>query len=85
MAAMSSDLQTAKLVDAYTRLSRESLPSLLDLYDEQASFKDPFNDVRGRAAIERIFSQMFDELREPRFPHRLHAFHAASHLLMQLL
>lgn len=67
MAAMSSDLQTAKLVDAYTRLSRESLPSLLDLYDEQASFKDQFNDVRGRAAIERIFSQMFDELREPRF------------------
>lgn len=67
MVAVSSDPRTVTLVDAYTRLSRESLPDLLELYDEQASFKDPFNDVRGRAAIGRIFGQMFDELREPRF------------------
>jgi steroid delta-isomerase len=67
MVAISSDPRTVTLVDAYTRLSRESLPGLLELYDEQATFKDPFNDVRGRAAIGRIFSQMFDELREPRF------------------
>ncbi|MDC8784396.1 nuclear transport factor 2 family protein [Roseateles koreensis] len=32
------------------------------------AFKDPFNDVCGRAAIDRsIFSQMFDELDQPRF------------------
>jgi hypothetical protein len=64
---MSSDPRTARLVDAYARLTRNNLPALLALYDEQAAFKDPFNDVRGRSAIERIYLQMFDELPEPRF------------------
>ncbi len=49
------------------RLTRDSLPELLALYDEAAAFKDPFNDVRGRRAIGRIFEQMFDELVDPRF------------------
>lgn len=61
------DARTARLVDAYTRLRRDNLPELLALYDEHATFKDPFNDVSGRAPIERIFRQMFDDLREPRF------------------
>jgi steroid Delta-isomerase len=67
MPTATSDVRTARLVDAYARLTREGLPALLALYDEQATFKDPFNDVRGRAAIDRIFRQMFDDLREPRF------------------
>ena len=61
------DARTARLVDAYTALSRETLPELLALYADNARFKDPFNDVRGHAAIDRIFRQMFDELRGPRF------------------
>lgn len=61
------DTRTTRLVEAYTALTRESLPALLGLYAENARFKDPFNDVRGHAAIERVFQQMFDELREPRF------------------
>jgi steroid delta-isomerase len=65
--AMSTDPRTARLVDTYTRLTRTSLPALLALYDEAAAFKDPFNDVRGCGAIQRIYEQMFDELREPRF------------------
>ncbi|MGM9483175.1 nuclear transport factor 2 family protein [Roseateles sp. NT4] len=67
MTALSSDARTARLVAAYEQLTRHSLPALLALYDAQASFKDPFNEVMGRAAIENIFSQMFEELREPRF------------------
>lgn len=63
----SSDVRTTRLADAYVNLSRDSLAALLALYDPQASFKDPFNEVRGRGAIERIFRQMFDELNEPRF------------------
>lgn len=61
------DARTTRLVDAYTRLTRDNLPALLALYAENAHFKDPFNDVRGHAAIARVFTQMFDELREPRF------------------
>ena len=61
------DARTTRLVDAYTRLTRDNLPALLALYAENAHFKDPFNDVRGHAAIARVFAQMFDELREPRF------------------
>jgi steroid delta-isomerase len=63
----STDPRTARLVDGYERLTPGNLPALMSLYDEQATFKDPFNDVRGRSAIERIFRGMFDELREPRF------------------
>ena len=61
------DIRTTRLVDAYTRLTRDNLPTLLALYADNARFKDPFNDVRGHAAIGRIFTQMFEELREPRF------------------
>lgn len=67
MPARSSDPRTSRLADAYAGLTRENLPALLALYDEQATFKDPFNEVRGRAAIDRIFRHMFDTLREPRF------------------
>lgn len=61
------DARTARLIEAYTQLTRDSLPALLALYDDDAAFKDPFNDLRGRAAIGRVFTQMFDELRDPRF------------------
>lgn len=64
---MSPEPRTARLVEAYVRLGPDNLAGLLALYDEQATFKDPFNDVRGRAQIGHIFRQMFDELREPRF------------------
>jgi len=67
MPTLSSDFRTARLIDAYARLTRVNLPALLELYDPDATFKDPFNDVRGRPAIDRIFSQMFEELRDPRF------------------
>jgi len=67
MPAVSSDSRTARLAEAYAGLTRQNLPVLLALYDEAATFKDPFNDVRGRPAIDRIFSQMFEELQAPRF------------------
>ncbi|MDN3920085.1 nuclear transport factor 2 family protein [Pelomonas sp. PFR6] len=67
MPTLSADLRTTRLIEAYVGLRPEGLPALLELYDPAASFKDPFNEVRGRAAIERIFRQMFEDLREPRF------------------
>lgn len=67
MPAPCSDSRAAALVAAYTGLTRDNLPALLALYGEQATFKDPFNEVRGRPAIARVFAHMFDTLAEPRF------------------
>lgn len=67
MPALSADPRTRRLVDAYAALTRDSLAALMALYDEAASFKDPFNEVSGRAAIRHIFNDMFEQLREPRF------------------
>jgi hypothetical protein len=38
-----------------------------DWYTPDARFKDPFNEVQGVAAIQRIFAHMFESLDEPRF------------------
>lgn len=67
MLTQTTDARTQGLIAAYEQLSRAHLTALLDLYAEDASFKDPFNEVRGRVAIERIFTHMFDVLVAPRF------------------
>jgi ketosteroid isomerase-like protein len=62
-----SDPRLARLAQAYEALRRDNLDALLSLYGEQALFKDPFNEVRGHAAIGRVFSHMFEQLDQPRF------------------
>lgn len=57
----------ARLVRFFEHLQPSDLPALAQLYATDAAFKDPFNEVRGVAAIARIFAHMFDTLREPRF------------------
>lgn len=56
-----------RLVSWYATLSPATLPDLAKYYAADARFKDPFNDVTGRPAIQRIFSHMFEQLDEPRF------------------
>lgn len=56
-----------QLVAFFEALTPESLGQLATLYDRQARFVDPFNDVQGLAAIESIFRHMFVALEEPRF------------------
>ena len=58
---------TQRLVDFFERLAPQDLPRLNTLYAPDARFKDPFNEVRGIAEIERIFAHMFDALHEPHF------------------
>ncbi len=60
--------------DAVTRienffgaLTPADLQRLGDFYESNAYFKDPFNEVRGVAAIAGIFRHMFDTLDDPRF------------------
>jgi hypothetical protein len=43
------------------------LPQLRALYSADAWFKDPFNEVRGVEAIERIFRHMYTQVEAPRF------------------
>ena len=56
-----------RIVERFERLTRADLPRLGSLYTDDASFKDPFNDVQGVAAIGRVFEHMFDSLDGPRF------------------
>ena len=55
------------LVLAFENLSPADVKTLGHWYAPDASFKDPFKEVQGAAAIEAIFEHMFDSLHEPRF------------------
>lgn len=67
MTSPSADSRTDALVQAFEGLSPETLPALMGLYASRARFRDPFNDVQGRDAVERIFRHMFEVLEAPRF------------------
>ena len=51
----------------FETLTPESVGQIKSLYAPTARFKDPFNDVRGTAEIERIFQHMYVSLAQPRF------------------
>ncbi|MGE5946800.1 MAG: nuclear transport factor 2 family protein [Betaproteobacteria bacterium] len=55
------------LIRFYHDLSSESVARFPEFYSEDAYFKDPFNEVRGLPAIQRIFTHMFSQVGEPRF------------------
>ena len=55
------------LIDFFHGLSPQSVARLPEFYSADAYFKDPFNEVRGVAAIQHIFTHMFDQVGEPRF------------------
>ena len=65
---MNRDIELERLVRFYETISLATLGSELEAnYAPDAHFKDPFNDVRGLAAIERIFTHMFVQVERPRF------------------
>jgi len=55
------------LVGFYEHLTPEKVNSFADFYAENAYFKDPFNEVRGLASIQRVFTHMYRQVSEPRF------------------
>lgn len=67
MPTFSSDPRLAAVVLAYEALRAETVPALLGLYSPLARFKDPFNEVQGRAAIGCVFDHMFATVKAPRF------------------
>ncbi|MGD8589520.1 MAG: nuclear transport factor 2 family protein [Chromatiales bacterium] len=55
------------LIEWYSTLTPATIPRLREIYHEQARFRDPFNDVKGHAAIGAIFRHMFVTTEQPRF------------------
>jgi hypothetical protein len=51
----------------FESLTRESTREVPRYYAPDAYFRDPFNEVRSAAAIERIYAHMFDQVANPRF------------------
>ena len=56
-----------RLVVFFETLTKTSVADLPLIYAPDARFKDPFNDVKGCAAIAAIFTHMFAALDAPRF------------------
>ena len=63
----SADAALQRVVQFFEQLQASDVARLADIYTADAFFKDPFNEVRGIPAIERIFGHMFDALDAPRF------------------
>lgn len=64
---MDTRLATARLAQFFEALTPQSVAKLPTLYDAQARFKDPFNEVQGLPEIERIFRHMYVALEAPHF------------------
>lgn len=58
---------TQNLATFFETLTPQSVSQLHTLYDAQATFKDPFNEVQGLPEIERIFRHMYAALDQPHF------------------
>jgi len=61
------DPRAATLIQFFEQLQAEDVAWLGRHYTEQAFFKDPFNEVRELAGVQRIFAHMFESLDAPRF------------------
>jgi len=64
---MNSRQATHNLAVFFETLSPQSVAQLHTIYDAQARFKDPFNEVQGLPEIERIFQHMYVALNQPHF------------------
>lgn len=56
-----------RLVQFFEQLQPQDLARIPELYAPDAQFKDPFNEVQGVPAIQRVFAHMFDALDAPHF------------------
>ena len=61
------DPRLARVIDYFEQLSPADLARLGEIYADEATFKDPFNEVQGVAAIGAVFAHMYRSLHAPRF------------------
>lgn len=64
--------------EAWQRLTPATIPDLVALAAADIRFRDPFHDLRGRDALERMLRHVFATLAEPRFVVTDHALGAAA-------
>ena len=51
----------------FETLTPASVGEMGTYYTEDAYFRDPFNEVRGTAAVQKVFLKMWESLNDPRF------------------
>ncbi|NQW82828.1 MAG: nuclear transport factor 2 family protein [Alcaligenaceae bacterium] len=56
-----------ELAEWFETLTPASLQSIANVYAQSATFRDPFNDLRGVASVRQVYQHMFETLVEPRF------------------
>lgn len=49
-----------KFIKWFENLTQKSLEQIEEIYAENAFFKDPFNEIKGRENIKKIFTHMFE-------------------------
>lgn len=64
---MPENLFVKDVVGRFEGLNLNTVDHLIDIYSNDAVFKDPFNEVTGRTAIKKIFTHMFEQVDQPQF------------------
>ena len=82
MNATDTRAATQRVVRFYEALQPADVDRLGELYAPNAYFRDPFNDVRGRAEIERVYRHMVQALDNPRFDVLSHFEGPDGHVLL---
>lgn len=62
-----ADQAAARVALFFETLTPSALAQLGEVYTQDASFKDPFNEVQGLDAIRAIYHHMYQALDAPRF------------------
>ena len=62
-----ADPRFARLVERFETLAAADVARLGEHYAAEVRFKDPFNEVTGLAAVQRIYAHMFEALDAPHF------------------
>ena len=79
---MTYDTQLARLMRFFETISPQTVQEQLGtIYAADAQFKDPFNEVRGVAAITGIFEHMFEQVDAPRFVVTTHVLQGSEAFL----
>jgi hypothetical protein len=60
-------LAVARIVGFFEALQPADVARMGEFYTAEAGFKDPFNEARGLAEVQRIFSHMYVALDQPHF------------------
>lgn len=56
-----------RIITFFEQLQPDDVGQICTYYTADATFKDPFNEIRSAVEIAHIFSHMFEALEEPRF------------------